>query len=169
MKAWELHQRIQTKKRERKGKRNYPGLPGIGERSGGHGEQRTASLRFVVSVSPAFENCNAFPPLVYLFIYNIFLPRPISAAASIHERERARENGMSTPNSKGTLHTWRPVMQQQQQQETHIMALISICVPLPEGPEARMWALPAVHAAMDPDVSVRSRSRLGRACMQQSA
>jgi len=91
MKAWELHQRIQTKKRERNGKRNYPGLPGIGERSGGHGEQRTASLRFVVSVSPAFENCNVLPPLVYLFIYNIFLPRPISAAASIHERERARE------------------------------------------------------------------------------
>ena len=115
---------------------------------------------------PAFENCNAFP-LVYLFIYIIsFFP---ALCQLLHPSTNERERGMSTPNSKGTLHTWRPVMQQQQQQETHIMALISICVPLPEGPEARMWALPAVHAAMDPDVSVRSRSRLGRACMQQSA
>jgi len=87
----------------------------------------------------------------------------MSVAASIHERERERERYEHSKLQRHFAHMeTSDAAAAAAARNTLIMALIGICVPLPEGPEARMWALPAVHAAMDPDVSVRSRSRLGR-------
>ena len=80
---------------------------------------------------PAFENCNAFPPLVYLFIYIIsFFPALCQLLhPSTNERERERYEHSKLQRHFAHMETSDAAAAAR---NTLIMALISICVPLPE-------------------------------------